>query len=63
MIISVTYLALEFAGLERGHEVLDVEEVVPAERALHVVDHALRAGAQDVAELVLGPNSIEKILA
>ena len=49
----MTYLALEFARLEGGDEVLDVEEVVPAERALHVVDHALRAGAQDVAELVL----------
>ena len=49
----IPYLALEFARLEGGDEVLDVEEVVPAERALHVVDHALRAGAQDVAELVL----------
>jgi hypothetical protein len=39
-----------FAVLDRRHEVLDVQEVVPAERAPHFVHHAFGARPEDVAE-------------
>ena len=39
------------AGSEGGGEELDVEEVVLADGAEHVLDHPLRAGAEQVAEL------------
>jgi len=39
------------AGGKGGHEQLHVQEVVRPDGAQHVLDHALGAGAQQVAEL------------
>ena len=43
-------LAVLLAGGERRDEELDVEKVVGADGAEHVLDHPLGAGAQQVAE-------------
>ena len=44
-------LAVLLAGGEGGGEELHVEEVVLPDGAQHILDHPLRAGAEQVAEL------------
>ena len=51
LLASHGVLAVLLAGCQGGGEELDLEEVVLSDGAEHVLDHPLRARAEQVAEL------------